>query len=288
MLYSPAMSRRPSWWLDALKLYWPLNRLLVRASTRPVLRLLARPLVGRLMNGRNFRVSYVPVNVRIPEAQSLVLGSGIIERLIGESAHRVVVRRCSCRDSGDCRTYPHGESCLLLGRDTGSIDASIARHLTREEALAHARRMISLGLVPMTGRVRMDDFYYGVPNRGRMLTMCFCCPCCCQVLRSLKDLPPALRPAVSRLEGVEVRTEPARCRNALPGAAAPCAACLGACPSGALRLCDGIPAVDPALCIGCGRCTLSCPDGALRLEAARAEETVARMLAQVGELVDVR
>ena len=77
---------------------------------------------------------------------------------------------------------------MLLGEDTQKVTKGIANTLTVDEAILHLHKKIKLGLIPMTGRVRMDDLYYGIPNRGKMLTICFCCPCCCTVLNSARLL----------------------------------------------------------------------------------------------------
>lgn len=56
-------------------------------------------------------------------------------------------------------------------------------------------------------------------------------------------------------------------RFPVPATTAPCPArcsvCAGACPTGALTLEGGIPAIDPDRCSGCGLCVSTCPTGAL-------------------------
>lgn len=41
--------------------------------------------------------------------------------------------------------------------------------------------------------------------------------------------------------------------------------CVRVCPVGAIRVCDGVAAVDYRLCIGCGLCAASCPKQIIRL-----------------------
>lgn len=50
-----------------------------------------------------------------------------------------------------------------------------------------------------------------------------------------------------------------------------CAACVEACPSGAVTLRDGLPRFDPRSCIGCGHCGAWCPENCHRLETAPAD-----------------
>ncbi|NLK40374.1 MAG: RnfABCDGE type electron transport complex subunit B [Clostridiales bacterium] len=41
--------------------------------------------------------------------------------------------------------------------------------------------------------------------------------------------------------------------------------CAAACPVGAIKVCDGVAAVDYTLCIGCGLCVASCPKQIIKL-----------------------
>jgi UDP-glucose 4-epimerase len=273
------MSWRPSWWLKALKLYWPLNRLIARASSAPGLGALVRPLVRPLFNPKSFNVSYIPIQATIPPPVSTVLARSVIGELIRASAHRVIVRRCTCRDSEGCRTYPIEEACLLLGEDTRLIGAQMVRPVSVEEALAHLDSRLALGLVPMTGRVRVDDLYYGVPNRGRMLTICFCCPCCCTVLNSARYFPEEFRGGLVKLQGVRLEVDAARCQG--------CGACAAACFTQAITLQDGHAVHAEDKCLGCGRCVTVCPTGATRLDLADSQAAIKDLLGRIRERVDV-
>jgi NAD-dependent dihydropyrimidine dehydrogenase PreA subunit len=42
-----------------------------------------------------------------------------------------------------------------------------------------------------------------------------------------------------------------------------CAACVDACPEGAIAEKDPVYAIDPAKCIDCGACESTCPNGAI-------------------------
>ncbi len=273
------MSRRPSWWLDVLRIYWPLNHVVARLSGLPVIgpivMLGTRPLFAK----KHFNITYLPVNAAIEPAVSTVLTERIIVELVRKSSHRVIIGRCSCRDSKRCTTYPAEDSCMLVGEDTRLIDPRIARHVSVEEAVAHVRRKIALGLVPMTGRVRMDDLYYGVPNRGRMLTVCFCCPCCCTVLRSARYFPAGLRSSVQRLEGLRIEVDAGRCRR--------CGTCVASCIMKAVSLSRTGVERDRELCIGCGRCTSACPSGARSVVLDDPDAAVDEIMKRIESRIDV-
>jgi Fe-S-cluster-containing hydrogenase component 2 len=168
---------------------------------------------------------------------------------------------------------------MLLGEDTKKISPEIANHISVEEALEHLQTKISLGLIPLTGRVRMDDLYYGVPNRGKMLTVCFCCPCCCTVLESAKYFPERFRSSIIPLKGLQVKVEPSKCNQ--------CLTCVSACFMDAISIEDGAIRHDGSKCIGCGRCSTVCPQAATTLEISDSQAAVDELLGRINERVSV-
>jgi formate hydrogenlyase subunit 6/NADH:ubiquinone oxidoreductase subunit I len=67
------------------------------------------------------------------------------------------------------------------------------------------------------------------------------------------DAPPLLQPAVRGLPEVD----PGRCERT--------AACVDACPTGAIFLAETGWSVDTGSCVFCSACALACPSGAIRL-----------------------
>lgn len=51
-----------------------------------------------------------------------------------------------------------------------------------------------------------------------------------------------------------------------------CGLCVEACPTGAIRVMDGVAHIDPALCRGCEVCRTACPTGAIVTVPASLEE----------------
>ena len=272
------MSRRPAWWLDFLKIIWPITKLSARATQWPVVGKLLSPAVIPFFTGKNFHISYLPVNATISGAQSMVLPTRLIEEITRRSAHRVIIKRCTCRDSESCSTYPVEEACLLLGEGTKSIDARIARHVSVDEALEHLRHMLDLGLIPMMGRVLMDNYFWGVPNRGKLLTICFCCPCCCTIFNSVRFFPAEVKDSFVRVKGLSVTVDPNTCQR--------CGTCVEACFFQAISLTPhGIVHYD-ALCKGCGRCAVVCPTKAVAVEVENLDEAVEEIIGRIRRRID--
>jgi UDP-glucose 4-epimerase len=273
------MAWRPSWWLYVLKIYWPLNHLVAKSTGIPYLGKVITYLTRPFFNRKSFNISYIPINANIEPASSTVLTSDIIAALIRRSVHRVIIKRCSCRDAKKCTEYPIEDSCMLLGYDTRVISPGIAKHVSVDEALRHMNDKISLGLIPMTGRVRMDDLYYGVPNRGRMLTVCFCCPCCCTVLNSARYFPDEFRGGLVKLKGLTLEVDNEKCRQ--------CGTCIEACFMKAITLEDGKIIHNDAKCIGCGRCTVVCPQKAVRVLLENSNSSVDEIMGRITNIVDI-
>jgi len=273
------MSRRPAWWLKFLKVIWPLTYLSARATRLPlvggIFGFLSRP----FFTGPNFNVSHIPVNRTIEGTGSTVLPVEIVAELARRSAHRVIIKRCTCRDSDGCATYPVEQACLLLGEGTREIDPRVADHVSVEEAVAHAGRMIGMGLIPMIGRVRMDDFFWGVANRGKMLTICFCCRCCCTILKSAKYFPGYAANALVKLKGLSLTVDPAKCTR--------CGACAAECFMQAITIGERCAVHDDSLCKGCGRCATVCPSGAVSIRIGDAAGTVRELTERIRERVDI-
>ncbi|MBN2079636.1 MAG: 4Fe-4S binding protein [Spirochaetes bacterium] len=260
------MKKRPSWWLNFLRAVWPLTYLSAKMTGWPVVGPLFYRMVRPLFTGKNFNVTHIPVNRELRGSGSTYLPNRILDELIRRSSHRVTINRCTCRESEGCTRYPVENACLHLGEGTSHLDPHIATPRSVEEALEHAHRMVGLGLIPMLGRVRMDDLFYGTPNTGRSLTICFCCPCCCTIFKSARFFPGEVRESLVRLRGLRVVVDPSLCTG--------CGTCAGACFTRAITIADGIASHDDSLCKGCGLCATVCPEGAVSIMVDDVDEAV--------------
>jgi UDP-glucose 4-epimerase len=130
-----------------------------------------------------------------------------------------------------------------------------------EEANKHIQRGIANGLYPLIAHTVIDAVTLGIPYK-RMLTICFCCECCCVVHRGLRTGPASLSQVVQRLRGLRILVEEDCCG---------CGVCIEKCPVGAISLNqDGAVISDE--CKGCGICIQACPDEAIKMEMG-GEET---------------
>jgi UDP-glucose 4-epimerase len=273
------MNKRPLWWLDFLRVIWPLTTLSAKMTQWPVVGKILALLVRPIFTGKNFHVSYIPVNKDIKGAGSTFIPEKVLEELIRRSSHRVTINRCTCRESEKCEHFPFEDACLNLGEGASHLDPHIATPRTIDEALAHMRKMVKLGLTPMIGRVRMDDFFYGTPNTGRSLTVCFCCPCCCTIFKSTRYFPADVKKSLVRLRGVRVIVDNQACTG--------CGICVDECFARALSIKDGALEWDDTLCKGCGRCATVCPEHAITIEVDNVDEAVEDILGRVRERINI-
>jgi len=272
------MSRRPEWWLTVLAKIWPVTWKSAMATQWPIVGGLVAKLALPLMSEKNFNVTHIPINIEISGADSTYLPTLVLEELINRSAHRVIIKRCTCRDERKCENHSIEAGCIQLGAGTEEIDPRIAAHVSKHKAIEHMRSCVEDGLVPMIGRVKVDNLIWGVRDRGRLLAVCFCCRCCCTVLNSGKYLPDDVAGRIVRLEGLEIRTDHQACTL--------CETCVDACFMAALSIGDGRIIRDDDLCKGCGLCVSSCPEKAIYPVIQDVDKAVSELQNRIKERID--
>jgi electron transport complex protein RnfB len=200
-----------------------------------------------LLGGPTKQMRTVPVNARfVPERQ--VGRYDDARQIVAEGEGPFAVRNCVCRQGRDalgepCRVTSSRRVCLMLGRAaTSSVAAGDGEPLTREATIALLDQAERDGLVLQPANARDPVF------------ICFCCGCCCGMLRAAKQFP---KPALYLQSNYHVVVEGESC-NA-------CDACRARCPMEALHENGGVMAVDLDRCIGCGVCVPACPAEALHL-----------------------
>ncbi len=186
-----------------------------------------------------------------------VLPSTVLEHLIRNASHRVIINFCLCRDGMACKDYPIDWGCIFLGDAAKAIDPELGYAATVEEALAYAKKCRDAGLVHMAGRFS-GDLRWLNPEVGpieKLITICHCCPCCCG-MRSLKAVNTDVREeTITRMPGVAIEVT-SDCIG--------CGECAGQC------MFDGISVKDDRAqindrCRICGRCADVCPVEAIRI-----------------------
>jgi UDP-glucose 4-epimerase len=107
----------------------------------------------------------------------------------------------------------------------------------------------------MTGKVRFDNDAFMIPDRKKLLAVCFCCHCCC-MMRYYKYMPAAqLNEVMPRVEGFALE---------ITEACTGCGECIEYCGWDAIRI-ENNRAVHSDKCRGCARCALHCPEQAVRI-----------------------
>ena len=207
----------------------------------------AEGFAGAFLGPRTKQMRTVPVDVRIvPERR--VGRYDDARRLIGESPGPWAVINCVCRQGKDlvgepCRQTDVRRTCLLMkGMARYALETGVGEALTADRVLE------------LVDRAEREGMVLQPENAQDPLFVCFCCGCCCGVLRMAKQFP---KPAEAVDSNFRVEVDAGLCSD--------CETCRSRCPMEALQTVDGKTAVDRDRCIGCGACITTCPSDALRL-----------------------
>ncbi len=193
----------------------------------------------------------------IPISRSLTPEQAVMPyeqaRRIIEEQDLIVVAPCICRKEhammgGGCDAPL--ESCLVFGVAARYyLENGLGRVLQREEALGILDQAEAKGLVLQPS------------NAQRVVNLCTCCACCCQVLKNLKAVP---NPARYVASNYYAQVDRDRCVG--------CGTCVERCPMTALVLVGGVAEASRERCIGCGLCVPTCSEQAISVHARPAEE----------------
>ncbi len=199
-------------------------------------------------------MTYLPVNKSLQKNADTVLPPQVLFDIIDKSSIFYLLDTCGCRNAQKCEHFPYEVGCLFMGESAKKLPAGIGHMVSKEKAIAHAKKAIDLGLVPLTGKVRVDNSLFFVRDKKKLLTVCFCCHCCC-MMRSFKYTPGKhLDDVMTPVEGLKIEvTED--CIG--------CSTCIETCPFEAISI-NG-KAVHSEQCRGCGRCERFCPNKAVKI-----------------------
>jgi ferredoxin len=200
-------------------------------------------------------IRWLPVNQDIELPASAPMPRDLLDRFIDEASHRVVYRDCVCRQGNGCKDYPVGIGCLQMGDSAMDAPKALVREVSPSEAKEYVSNAIAQGLVPVVGKVRIDNFIFGIKDRARLLTVCFCCECCC--ITRFNRYAPAdyLDDLFPRLDGIGIEVTD-DCTG--------CGTCVEHCYIRAISLVDGRAAIGDS-CRACGRCATFCPNDAVKV-----------------------
>ena len=265
------MSRSTHLYEFVMKL-WPLSRVAYKLGSQPLIGPLMRPIFSTRAN----QAAIIPVNEVIRNDESVVLPYTLLPPLIKGASSRFLMSHCMCRRNENCSTYPHSLGCLFLGDGAAQINPGLGHIASVGEALSHVEHAMQAGLVPLIAHTVFDSYLLGIPYR-RMLTICFCCDCCCTVRHGLRIGPPAFWEIVNRLPGLRVEAGE-ECLG--------CETCLPVCSVGAISMRNGRASIDET-CKGCGRCVEACPVGAIQMVMDEQVNTLQRLLAGIDRHTDI-
>jgi len=214
------------------------------------------PLVSRIhpwLRADKTDMRWLPINEDIQLPGDAPMPLNLLDRIIEEASHRVIYKDCGCRVAYDCKEYPIDVGCLLMGDSAIEGSSSSSREVSVEEAKEHSRRAVDAGLVPVIGKARVDNFLFGIKDRSRMLTVCYCCECCCITRFTRNTNMKTLEPIFPRLDGVTIEVND-DCIG--------CGKCVEHCYIDAIEVVDK-RAVISEYCRACGRCATVCPEDAI-------------------------
>ena len=206
------------------------------------------------MNHKKNSMSYLPINKSL-NFENQVLPSQVVHDFIDKSKIHIIMDKCGCRLAGNCQHHTAEIGCLFMGETALTMPGAVSKKVSAEEAHKHVDRAVSVGLIPMTGKVRVDNFIFLTPDESKLLSVCFCCHCCC-MMTSLKHIPgPYLDGIMPQVEGLSIKVND----NCIG-----CGTCIETCGFDAISIVNG-RAVHNSQCRGCGRCETHCPNMAVEI-----------------------
>jgi len=179
--------------------------------------------------------SWIPINENIEGIEEIALAEEVLYRLVEKAEHRVIVKG----------------------------------------AKPHIRKAVHSGLVPIAGKVRADNYFAMLPDEGKLLSLCFCCDCCCMT-RFTRAVPHQVMDGMQYpLEGLSIE---------VTDLCVGCGACASNCYVKAIELIDG-RAVHGPKCRICGRCVSNCPNNAIKLKHDN-DHDINDVIERIGSLVE--
>ncbi|MBN1288128.1 MAG: 4Fe-4S binding protein [Actinobacteria bacterium] len=201
-------------------------------------------------------IRFIPMYKDIELPGDAPLPVDLLYRFIDEASHRVILTEgCACRHACGCENYPREIGCLFLGDDAMEISPEIGREVGVEEAREHVKWATGTGLVPICGKVRQDNTVLAVKDKGKLLSICFCCECCC-ISRGVQYMKlDDMEGIFHRLDGISVE---------VTDDCVGCGKCVDVCYVNAMSMPYGKAQIGD-YCRACGRCATVCPKDAIKI-----------------------
>jgi len=251
---------------------------------KPSLWLMKLPLLGPMLQKKYIKEQVdanwiIPVGEAVPTGVRSVLPRQVIAFLLGKADGIFAMHACPCRTAFKCQKHKTEIGCLHIGPAARRIPAELGRTLSLAEGLGYLDEALADGLIPTILHIPSEAEIFGV-EKTRLLSICFCCECCCDVRLMLRDGPDRYWDEYNhRLPGVRVTVSPA-CTL--------CGACVSACYGGERVITLGPQKAEiHDRCIGCGRCVEACPQGAISLEFDPHTDVLAALLERIESRVEI-
>ncbi len=200
---------------------------------------------------------YIPINKSLGTYERQIMPVKVFKHFIDKASNIVILNKCGCRVSKNCQDHDHSIGCMNLGDDTLKLPIEEGRKYiaTKEEALELVQKAVDNGLIPLIGRA-MDEFEsIGVEDTGKVMSACFCCPCCCIDIPLVQHASSKLN-FITKMEGLNVVVDEDACVG--------CGDCIDACVWNGNEMIDDIAHITER-CLGCGRCVEACPNDAISI-----------------------
>jgi ferredoxin len=230
---------------------WPLYKVGLWLGKQPGIGRLIKPAFSNKIH----QVTMIPVKESIIQGEQTVIPYTLLMQLVEQTSASFIMSECVCRRHENCQTHPIDLGCLFLGDGAAHIHSSMGEICNVEKAKQHIQRGVEAGLYPLIAHTMIDAITLGISYK-RMLTVCFCCECCCVVQRGMRKGPRSLLQVIQALPGLRL-TVGEECGD--------CGLCIGKCPVGAISPNHhGVEIGDG--CKGCGICLNECPCEAIKIE----------------------
>ena len=132
--------------------------------------------------------STVEIGTDIPTGKQVMLPGLVVEDLLDEADGIFAMAACPCRTAFECQSHPREIGCLHLGPATKGIPEEVGQRLTLEEGRAYLGHALAEGLMPTVLYMPSEAEIFEV-DKTQMLSICFCCECCCDVRLLLREGP---------------------------------------------------------------------------------------------------
>ncbi|MCP4750824.1 MAG: hypothetical protein GY866_08020 [Proteobacteria bacterium] len=196
----------------------------------------------------------LPVDQAVGEVVNEILPPQILDDMIDKCSFHLVMDECICRIGYKCENFSSDIGCLFMGETAKKLPPGLGHRVSKEEAHGHLEKAVAAGLVPMIGKVNVDNLGFLTPDTRELLSVCFCCHCCC-MMGYYKHSPEHLKKLFKPVAGLKVEVTD-KCRG--------CGSCVETCVFDAISIQGGV-AAHADHCVGCGRCQRTCPNEAVQI-----------------------